>query len=529
MIRSTTRTLAPPPLASSLRVPTAGQPLPAPLRASMEAALHHDFSSIRIHENARPSAIGARALARGNHIHFNLGEYRPHTSEGRHVLAHELAHVVQQRQGRVRTPLSGGAPVAHDPRLEAEADRTAASLQTGAPPAQAPLASHDHSPPAPVAQPMLSIAARAAAGGMRRAGGGGFPPPRPPGALLKGHYIDAPLLPFIQRRYAHVGLQGSGVAQEDESSVKALHDAYEGEHKALIGGPGKSAHDPVEWPFLGALQTRSGQDERIRDAMRLFAEARLRGDSTIHISGHSRGGGNALLLAQYIHQHGIVHPDTGQRVAPPGTPIDSLTLFDAVPHMGGAGHATALDEHGDPANVPYEALAAPSSVRFLQHLFAGGERRDQFRQADIPASSPETDSVHAIVPNARHNEVGGRPGGNPDAIALSISEALRNLRARGLPFAGAGVLGDAAHNAALERLMRTAPDPGVVERLIATVGGEGQRRFPPYAQHLVPRPLPSPGPAPYAGEPGREEQYRRRVERMRRKLAERQAGKNGDE
>lgn len=75
------------------------QSLDQATREFMESGFGHDFSSVRIQSN-EPAArsadeLGARAFTVGNTIAFGRGEYNPHTSEGRLLLAHELAHVVQ--------------------------------------------------------------------------------------------------------------------------------------------------------------------------------------------------------------------------------------------------------------------------------------------------------------------------------------------------------------------------------------------------------------------------------------------------
>lgn len=109
-----------------------GQPLDGDVRSVMEDRLGHDFSDVRVHTD--PSAassarsVQAHAYTVGNHVVFGEGRYRPDTDEGRHTLAHELTHVVQQRQGPVDgTPAAGGIRVS-DPgdRFEREAERTAA-------------------------------------------------------------------------------------------------------------------------------------------------------------------------------------------------------------------------------------------------------------------------------------------------------------------------------------------------------------------------------------------------------------------
>ena len=80
-----------------------GQPLPRHTRSLMENGIGAGFRSVKVHtdDNAvqMNRELGARAFTNGNDIYFNSGEYRPETSQGRHLLAHELTHVVQQGAG----------------------------------------------------------------------------------------------------------------------------------------------------------------------------------------------------------------------------------------------------------------------------------------------------------------------------------------------------------------------------------------------------------------------------------------------
>jgi hypothetical protein len=103
----------------------AGRPLPVAVRGQMEAALRADFSAVRVHVGPQAERIGATAFAMGNDLYFAPGRFQPDTPQGRHLLGHELAHVVQQRQGRVRNPLGEAFVVVHDQMLEAEAEQAA--------------------------------------------------------------------------------------------------------------------------------------------------------------------------------------------------------------------------------------------------------------------------------------------------------------------------------------------------------------------------------------------------------------------
>jgi hypothetical protein len=80
-----------------------GRPLEPALRIDMEQRFGQDFSQVRVHTGsvAGQSAkdVNANAYTVGHNIVFGAGEFTPETSEGRHLLAHELTHVVQQRAG----------------------------------------------------------------------------------------------------------------------------------------------------------------------------------------------------------------------------------------------------------------------------------------------------------------------------------------------------------------------------------------------------------------------------------------------
>jgi hypothetical protein len=77
-----------------------GQPLADHTRAFMEPRLAYDFSHVRIHKDAATTEMNqqlkSRAFTYGSNIYFNRGEYNPHTSTGKRLLAHELSHVIQQ-------------------------------------------------------------------------------------------------------------------------------------------------------------------------------------------------------------------------------------------------------------------------------------------------------------------------------------------------------------------------------------------------------------------------------------------------
>jgi len=131
----------------------AGAPLDGDTRAAMETAFATDFSSVRIHQDSAAAALGAIAFARGDDLHFAPGTYDPRSTSGRELLGHELAHVVQQRQGR--SPVPGRNGLAIDPALEAEADDHGRRAARGEIVATRPTAAR--TPSGTAAQPKLGF------------------------------------------------------------------------------------------------------------------------------------------------------------------------------------------------------------------------------------------------------------------------------------------------------------------------------------------------------------------------------------
>lgn len=98
--------------------------IPDDVIQNMEDSFGADFSSVRVHpESSKAPEVGALAYTQGTDIHFAPGQFRPDTSYGQQLLGHELAHVVQQAEGRVQpTTEIGGIAVNDDAGLEHEAD-----------------------------------------------------------------------------------------------------------------------------------------------------------------------------------------------------------------------------------------------------------------------------------------------------------------------------------------------------------------------------------------------------------------------
>jgi GNAT superfamily N-acetyltransferase len=150
-----------------------GRPLPDPVRGKMEAALGANFSDVRVHVGPQAERIGAIAFTVGSDIYFAPGRFQPDTMPGQQLLGHELAHVVQQRAGRVRNPLGSGLAVVQDHALEAEADRLGHRAAAHRVAAQAKMPPGAAQPSAPV---RISLPVSAGPASYRlTAGAGGRP------------------------------------------------------------------------------------------------------------------------------------------------------------------------------------------------------------------------------------------------------------------------------------------------------------------------------------------------------------------
>ncbi len=102
-----------------------GSPIDAGARGPFEKAFGHSFATVRIHADGRGTRPGQAAVTTGEHISFAAGRYSPGSVPGRMLLAHELAHVVQQR--------AIGASPTLEREAEAEADVVATRAFIGQP------------------------------------------------------------------------------------------------------------------------------------------------------------------------------------------------------------------------------------------------------------------------------------------------------------------------------------------------------------------------------------------------------------
>ncbi|HEV2268658.1 MAG TPA: DUF4157 domain-containing protein [Steroidobacteraceae bacterium] len=208
------------------RVGGAGQKLAGIARDRMEAHFGADLGFVRVHtglESARSAAaLNSDAFTVGADIHFAKGKFAPHTEAGRHLLAHELAHSVQQQKGGAAGPagLTAADGVLagrmNDP-LESEADRVA-DLTAAAPVRTRKEVAQLSAAPPIHGRPRLQ---RQGAGGGSSTDPAAPPPPAP--------NVDIPLIPpeWVKQPGANdiltVVTQGRMVALPAAGSFVVLH------------------------------------------------------------------------------------------------------------------------------------------------------------------------------------------------------------------------------------------------------------------------------------------------------------------
>jgi len=84
-----------------------GEKMDKSTQIEMESGFGTDFSDVNIHKGSEAQAmnkeLGAQAFTNGKDVFFNEGKYNPSTEEGKHLLAHELTHTIQQTGGEAKT------------------------------------------------------------------------------------------------------------------------------------------------------------------------------------------------------------------------------------------------------------------------------------------------------------------------------------------------------------------------------------------------------------------------------------------
>ena len=114
-----------------------GNSLDPETQSMMEERFGQRFGDVRVHTDSAAetaaSEIHAQAFTTGRNIYFGTGRYQPETHEGQHLLAHELAHVVQQRGGAIGSGMAKPLLSTPGDAFEREADAAANQAMQGQP------------------------------------------------------------------------------------------------------------------------------------------------------------------------------------------------------------------------------------------------------------------------------------------------------------------------------------------------------------------------------------------------------------
>ena len=104
-----------------------GSPMQSDTKSFMESRFGTSFDAVKIHNNDESAqlnqSLSAKAFTTGNNIYFNSGQYQPGTDAGKHLLAHELTHVVQQGSSGTVIRKKDEKPQADPPKNTPKSDK----------------------------------------------------------------------------------------------------------------------------------------------------------------------------------------------------------------------------------------------------------------------------------------------------------------------------------------------------------------------------------------------------------------------
>jgi outer membrane protein OmpA-like peptidoglycan-associated protein len=220
-----------------------GAPLDKAVRTQMETRFGTEFAAVRIHSDAAAAesarSIGAAAYTVGRDIVFGQGRYSPQSDTGQQLLAHELAHVVQQSRG-------GSA----SPDAEAKADRAADQVAQDKPVATGALGS---APVALQAKPDDTASADA---------GFAFPIKTLSGFALNSAALTATHVADIDALAGSISLH-LGIRKDGRATISIVgHTDRSGDEK-LNEALGQQRADAARQALLGALKKRGIAQDKV--------------------------------------------------------------------------------------------------------------------------------------------------------------------------------------------------------------------------------------------------------------------------
>jgi hypothetical protein len=379
-----------PPEVEALLRRSAGRPLEPEVRGWMEGCFGYDFARVRVHTDRDAAdaarALDAHALARGEHVYFAAGLYRPSTHAGRRLLAHELTHTLQQ------------APDAPRPVVQR---RGAAGIATGLLETEAETAARRVAAGERVPQGSVSVAARH----LRRPPS--TDPARPPREPSGAEAPDAAVRTLAAEVYRVLG------ADPDDRAGRA---------RRLL----ESASPATREAALSAVRARLTPAERARLADTLTALATpepAAAEAPAGAEGATREapGGDAALTEGPAASDPAAAPEPA--VAPPAPAPAPLgtRLLDALGRLFGAGRRTGpAAPDVTPEAPPQAATQAPAP----EELAARAEEDpDAEAEADAeeapPVEAPEAEGAAGEAEAAPEREAEARGGGEASQAAAA--------------------------------------------------------------------------------------------------------------
>lgn len=421
---------------------SSGRPLAPSDRAFFDPGFGHDFSAVRVHTDAAAAssaaAVDALAYTVGAHVVFADGQYTPHTQGGQRLLAHELAHVVQQHGA------GDSAALAEHPQLEFEADLAAQRVTSGQP---------------------AGVRARGTAGMMRQPAGQGAarpsaPAPSPPSRVptaAERRLIDAARgAAAVRTQVAHFRTAGIGPSPPDRrddiaASEQRLRVTQLATRMFDWDPPNIDQIDEILGHMIGALAP--GADIQVAGARDPACGAR---------SGYVAGHRPPIVLCP-----GFFSESAEQQIR---------TLVHEAAHVAGIGNAALGESYCAIFDCEHGCGGFDSADSWAQYVHClSGRPADQptvirGRAPTPPGRAPAGRPAQPAGGGARNSGASSAPQGNPPSVAAQtgvVRAPPQSAPASGSDqWSGSAGIGGTGH-AYLSRPGPTDPASEAVVQLVA--------------------------------------------------------------
>ena len=272
-----------------------GVPLDPGLRADMERRFGHDFSKVRVHADRSAAEstldVDAQAYTVGHHVVFGAGNFSPNSHTGRHLIAHELAHVIQQ------STQSGSSQVLQrkpDPKLENGPSEISVDDLTGLQPvvdtpvdaptaAAVPVTGPAVSPSptrkqtsAPTPKPPAAVAPASAAQTPQPSGDAPAPTAAPPGKAEQGEASMPRLADLMSEHVRGPAVDGAdaGAAEVDLSDLLGSLAFGLKEARKTVNDHSIAARSDIDWQAKHSTQKLKDQTKAADDTVTTLANKR---------------------------------------------------------------------------------------------------------------------------------------------------------------------------------------------------------------------------------------------------------------